>query len=189
MIRIRHALLAVSVVCTPALAQRGGGTGRERPRQTDADYRGMLANSPLALRLSNGDVEEMDPVRLLVDKRKDLKLTDDQQRQLKDLETKVKETNKPHFRQLDSLRQAMRPRAGEDPDVERARTALAREAVVGVVRAIRDNYAASLKEALPLLDAAQQPRADELLKKQAEKAEETLREKLGGRGGRGGYLN
>lgn len=178
-------VLTLSLVSS-AEAQRGGGTGRERPRQTDANYGAMLRESAIALRLSNGDVEDMSAVKLFIDKKKDLKLSDAQLTQLKAIEEKTKEANKPHFKMLDSLRQAMRFRAGADSLAERARTGMAREAVVGVVQTIRDSYGAALKEAMPLIEESQKPKADELLKKLAEESDETLREKLGGRGGGGG---
>jgi ribosomal protein L7/L12 len=190
MIHTRHAATLIAVLTfslvSSADAQRGGGgggSGRERPRQTDANYGAMLRESAIALRLSNGDVEDMDGVKLLIDKKKDLKLSDAQLTQLKAIEEKTKEANKPHFKMLDSLRQAMRFRAGADSLAERARTGMAREAVNGVVKTIRDSYDAALKEAMPIIEESQKPKADELLKKLAEETDETLREKLGGRGG------
>lgn len=178
MIVRRVLILALVVSPLVASAQRRG---------TRSNFDEMIAASPIGLKLSNRDVEEMNPVRLLVDKRKDLQLTDDQLKALKEMDGKVREQNKPHLKVLDSLRSAMRPRAGADAEMERVRAMVTREEVVGVVRVIRGNYAAALNEALALLDATQAPKADELLKKQAAKAEETLNENMGGgRSGMGG---
>lgn len=179
------ALIALAIISTAASAQSGAdqkrGTGRE------ADWGAVLKDNRVGMRLSNGDVEDMDPVKRLADKRKDLKLTDEQHKQLRDIQAKTKETNKPLFKQLDSLRQAMRPRAGFDEDGDRARMALAREAASNTVASIRANYAASLTEAKPLLTADQTPKADELLKKQSDDAAETLMKEMGpGAGGGGG---
>jgi Spy/CpxP family protein refolding chaperone len=179
--RICLALIALVALAPTADAQR-----RQRG-EPDANYDAMLRESKIGLKLSNGDVEDMDPVKRLVDKRKDLKLTDEQQKQLKDIQAKTKETNKPLFKQLDSLRQAMRPRAGFDEDADRARMGLAREAVGQTVASIRANYDASLTEAKPILTAEQVPKADELLKKQSEESAETLMKEMGpGMGGGGG---
>jgi Spy/CpxP family protein refolding chaperone len=169
----RYALLILALFATGASAQR-------RVRGDPVDFDKMARESKVAMKLSNGDVEDMDPVKYLIDKRKDLKLTDDQQKQLKDIQAKTKETNKPLFKQLDSLRQAMRPRAGFDEDADRARMGLAREAVGQTVLGIRQNYAASLVEAKPLLTTEQAPKAEEFLQKQNEEAEETLRREAPG---------
>jgi Spy/CpxP family protein refolding chaperone len=182
---IRIALIALAVISTTVTAQSGvdqkRGTGRE------ADWGAVLKDNRVGMKLSNGDVEDMDPVKRLVDKRKDLKLTDEQLQKLKDIQAKSKETNKPLFKQLDSLRQAMRPRAGFDEDADRARMALAREAASNTVINIRANYATSLTEAKPILTADQMPKADELLKKQSDDAAETLMKEMGpGMGGGGG---
>jgi hypothetical protein len=178
-------LLVLALIATPVLA--GAQRGR-RDRGTKADFDGMISNSSVGLKLSNGDVEDMNPVKLLVDKRKDLKLTDDQQKQIRGMVDALKESNKPNFKALDSLRSAVRPRAGEDESVEQIRTRMAMESVPPVVQTIRDSYAAKLPEALALLDDTQKARANELVAEQEKKAEETLMEKMGaaGRGGRGG---
>lgn len=64
------------------------------------------------VKLSVGDVEEMNPVRLLVNKRKDISLSDEQLKQVKDIDGRLKELNKSHVKALDSLRTASRPRTG-----------------------------------------------------------------------------
>jgi len=195
MFRPGHAVLVLALAvlsARTATAQRGGGGGSARGMGGDEDRFGkskeVAAGSMIAVKLNVGDVEDMSPMRLLIDKRKDLKLTDDQLKQVKEMDAKLKETNKPHLKAFDSLRVAMRPRTGPgvDQDVERARAMMTRDELGGVLKAIRGNYDASLKEALLLLDATQAPKADELLKKQAAESEKTIRENLGGGGGRRG---
>ncbi len=174
-------LLALALLPSVALAQRG------RDRGTKADFDAMIGSSPVGLRLSNGDVEDMNPVKLLVDKRKDLKLTDDQLKQIRAMNDALKESTRPQFKVLDSLRIAMRPRAGADEEVERVRIQLARQDVMDLVKAIREGYDAKLKEAVALLDESQKAKADELVARQAKDAEETLAKALGGgRGAMGG---
>lgn len=193
MTHIRNTAIAVALTASAAslaLAQRSGGYGGDKKGSKTMDA--IIRESPVGLRLSNGDVEKMSPIRLLIDKRKDLKLTDDQQSQLKSMDEALKAENAVHFKALDSLRSEIRPRAGADAETERIRTQIARETVVGAVKVIRGNYAASLKGAIALLDDTQKPRAEELLAKQAADAEKTLQEKLGagrasgGSGRRGG---
>jgi hypothetical protein len=175
--------LLVALVLVPSLAaaqRRGGGFGKtEGP-----NYDGPGANNP-GLQLSNGDVENMSPLKLLIDKRKDLKLADDKVKQIKDLESKLKETVQPSFKALDSLRREMRNSGRGDED--RSRMMSARNHVMTVVTDIRTAYDASLKDALPLFDEEQQKKANEMLDKQRTESEDVLKEKLGGgRGGRRG---
>ncbi|HET9729689.1 MAG TPA: hypothetical protein VFR41_09730, partial [Acidimicrobiia bacterium] len=72
--------------------------------------------------------------------------------------------------------------AHDPTDDDRARMTAARRAAAFTVGTIRENYAAALKEALPVLDETQQKMAGDLVEKQNADAEAMLRDKLGGRG-------
>jgi hypothetical protein len=187
MLTIRR--LALSLILIPAMAsaQRGsgggggsGGSGRVRG-DPNADWK-SIAGSSEGIKLSNRDIENINPVKLLIDKRKDINLSDDQLHRVKDLDAKLTEKNHDSFTALDSLRRLTKPPAHEPNDDERARMMAARGAVASTVATIRDNYAASLTEALQVLDETQRKSAAELLDKQRTEAEAMLREKLGGRG-------
>ena len=141
-----------------------------------------LGKRPSGIQLSTRDMENISPLKLLIDKRKDLKLTDDQLRQLKDLEGTSKDQNQPLLRALDSLRKESRPSTRPSDD-DRTRMMSVRREVTGVVKDIRTNYDASLKDALAVLDESQRTTANGLLQKQSEEAERMLGEKLGGRSG------
>jgi len=182
MLSRRLAAFALVLIPAVASAQRGGGRG-SYGGDKQANYDGMRGSASM-LQLSNRDVEDISPIKLLIDKRKDLKLADDRVKQLKDLEGKLKDKNEPSFKALDSLRKVMKPSAtpGED---DRTRMMAARSGVVSAVAEIRANYDASVKEVMPLLDETQQKTANDLLQKQSEDAEHMLAEKLNGRGGRG----
>ena len=189
----RIALLALVVLSSVAGAQRGGGggggggaSGRGMGGNEDrfGKSKEIAAGGASGVKLSVGDVEDMNPVRLLVNKRKDISLSDEQLKQVKDIDGRLKELNKSHVKALDSLRTATRPRPGTDAEVERIRVAVARDAFGAMVQSIRGNYDTALKEALSLLDATQASKADVLLKKLGEDTNETLRDKMGGGGGR-----
>lgn len=184
----RFALLALMALSSAVQAQRGGAGGSARGMGGDEDRFGkskdVAAGSASGVKLSVGDVEEMNPVHLLIDKRKDIKLSDELLTQVKDIDGRLKELNAPQFKALDSLRTATRPRAGVDAEVDRIRVAVARDALGAVIQVIRRNYDASLKDALQLLDASQAAVADPLLKKQSDASNQTLRDKLGGGGRR-----
>lgn len=147
-----------------------------------ANY-GDNRSSASMLQLSNRDVEDISPIKLLIDKRKDLKLADDRVKQLKDIEGKLKDKNEPSYKALDSLRKVMKPSSTPNED-ERTRMLAARSGVMAAVADIRANYDASLKDALAMLDADQQKAANELVQKQTADAEQMLQEKLNSRGGR-----
>lgn len=132
--------------------------------------------------VKQSDLEQFSAVKLIMDKRKDLKISDDQLKLIKDLGQKEEATNESLYKQVDSLRMAMRKRAGEDTLLERARTTLARQELMTVVRQIRSNYDSTFSSCLPLLDESQRKAATELVEKEREDAEEDLRKKLGGRG-------
>jgi len=135
--------------------------------------------------LTARELEEQSPIRLLVDKRKDLKLSDEQVGKLKDIESRLKEKNGSLLRIVDSVNREMKPpRGGEVTDEYRTKIGNLREELLGAIKDERTSKDASTKEALPLLDEEQQKKANELLEKQAADVAKTMRDKLGGRGGR-----
>lgn len=182
MFRQTVGLLALALLPTIASAQpRGGrsmGTGKE------GNYDEMTKGIATGPKLSSRDVENMSPLKFLVDKKKDLKLTDDQQKQFKELDGKVKEQNAPLLKSVDSLVKVMKPTSSVPSAEDQVRVVLAREALMKAIGEIRTNYDASVTTAMPTLDDAQKGTAKELLEKQRKENEDTLREKLGGGGPR-----
>jgi hypothetical protein len=177
----------ISLLLIPSLtsAQRSGGGGGRTRGDKDVNWDEIRKGvGGAGLKLSNKDVENISPIKLLIDKRKDLKLSDAQTNQVKDLESKVKQQNEPFYKTLDSLRGVLKEPAGSGgpSDEYRARMALAHDGAAEAVRSIRENFSASLKEALALLDESQQKAANDLVAKQQSEAEEMLQDKLGGRG-------
>ena len=178
MLHRKLAVLAILLLPATADAQR-----RTRGEKT-ANWDEIEKSSAAAPRFSTKDVEEFSALRIVVEKRKDLKLNDDQAKQLRDLTKQEEEALKPRLTVLDSLRLAMRVRPGEDPDLERARTTLARQEVLRVIDEIRTGYDSTFKVGLPLLDEGQQKSAQDLVQRERQDREQDLRDKIGG-GGRG----
>src|SRR5215510_8392443 len=89
----KRTFLLAGLLLLPTIAsaqRRGSGSfGRDE----GANYGGPGAIP--GLQLSNGDVEDMSPIKLLIDKRKDLRLSDEKLKGIKDLEDKLKEKVKP----------------------------------------------------------------------------------------------
>ena len=183
----RFAGLILIVVPTLVSAQRGGGGGGggSTRGEAKANWNQIGKDGGAGLKLSNGDLEDISPIKLLIDKRKDLKLSDAQLKQFKDLETAQNAKNETYFKALDSLRKDMKMSA-KPTDEERARMMSARGSVMEVVGSIRMNYDATATSATALLDDTQKKTATDILDKQTKEAADMLREKLGGPGGRGG---
>jgi len=178
------ALLSLVLVPAVALAQRGGGGSSRVRGDPKADWN-SVENANKGVKLSKGDLENTSPVKLLLDKKKDLKLSDDQVNKLKELEAKLKDANEPSFKALDSLKRLAQPplHSGDPKDDERDRMMAARRALGAVVGTMRGNYESSATDAMAILDETQRKTAADLLTKQKEEADDMVREKLGG--GRG----
>jgi len=129
------------------------------------------------------DVEDQSPIKCLIDKRKDLKLTDAQLSQLKDSEGKLKDKNAPLLKAVDSLGRDLRSATSSQSDEARSRARNARMGLMTTLGDIRANHDASAKDAVAALDPDQQSKATELLEKQKQEMEKLLQERLGG--GRG----
>lgn len=171
-----HALVA-SLLLVPTLLI---GQGRVRGDK-EANWKEIGKASQSGMKLSNRDIENASPVHMLLEKRKDLRLTDEQANLCKTLDQSLEQKNESLFRALDSLRNEMKPalRASEEDD---ARKRSARGGVMAVLKEIRANQDASFQAALAALDESQQKTAAELLAKLKEETDQMLREKLGGRG-------
>jgi hypothetical protein len=185
-------LIAAVLVVLPAVAtaQRGGS------RAAAGRDPGLMDNSQQARGgvVNNGQIEDLSPVKLIIDKRKDLQLKDEQVKQVKDIESKMKKTNEPLFHVLDSLRNEAKPRlsgqsnvgadsrlrgsrsggdaagggGGGMSDEDRAKMRGAMQEAASVIKDIRTNFDAAAKEALGLLDQEQQQKANDLISKQNE---------------------
>jgi len=180
--------ILVALITIPAIAygQRSGGSGCSRVRgEPSADWKSVLGANSGGIRISNRDIENISPLKLLLDKHKDLKLSDDQVNRIKELQSKLAAENEEPFKVRYSLRRESQPPAREPTEEDRARMSGARRAFGATVQTIRDRYEAALKDALPALDDTQQKAAGELLDKQRKDADDMLHDKLGG--GRPGH--
>ena len=153
-------------------------------RDNKSSWDSIQKAAPSVPSISKRDLQSFSGIKLVVDKRKDLKLSDDQVKQFSDLSKTEDAANEGRFTKLDSLKLAMKPRAGEDAEIERARTSLAREELMTVIKEIRASYDSTFQVGLPLLDDTQKKSATQLLDRKHADAEEDLRSKLRGKRGR-----
>jgi len=171
---IRRLIITSALLVAPTvlLAQRGG--------RTQADKRTELMDKseiPKGLDIRVRDLEDQSPLHLLIDKRKDLNLTDAQLSQLKDAEEKLKEKNAPLYKSADSLIRATRL-TSTSSDGDKSRAQSARNTMTEVIKTLNESYDGARKDAVALLDAQQQPKANELLDKQKEEAEKFFRDRM-----------
>jgi hypothetical protein len=174
----RLAITALLFVPAISLAQRGG--------RTQADRKTPLFDkeeAPKGPTLRVRDIEDQSPLKLLIDKKKDLKLSDAQVSQLKDSETKLKDVNAPLYKAVDSLIRDMRTGSASPNDQAKAKLRDARVGLMDVLKELNKNYETPLNAVLTALDAEQQAKAKELLDKQRQDGDKMMREKLGGSGG------
>jgi len=165
-----------------AAAQRTRTQSDRRTEMFDKDS--SRQTPPAVLRVR--DIEDQSPIKLLIDKRKDLKLTDAQLSQLKDSEGKLKDKNAPLLKAVDSLVRELRYGMGSPSEDSRARARNARIGLMTTLGDIRTNYDASAKDALATFEPDQQSKATELLDKQKQEAEKFLQERVGSGDRRGG---
>ena len=178
------ALLLLVPIAAEAQRRGGGGGGGGRGGGRRADFKNMGAgNMPISI--SNKDIESMSPVKVLLDKKKDLTLTDDQVKQLKALDVTLKTNNDTLWKAVDSLRKEMKVNNNAaNPQVEQIRVRGARTSMVEVIKALKESFDAAEPDALKVLTEDQQKTAGDLLEKHQAEAESMLQEKLGG--GKGG---
>ena len=176
---IRRIAVAVLLLPTLALAQRGGRTQADRKTPL-FDKEEMPKGPTLRVR----DIEDQSPLKLLIDKRKDLKLSDAQVTQLKESETKVKDTNAPLLKAVDSLIREIRSGSASPNDQSRIKVREARSGLMDVLKELNGTYDTPVKDVLTQLDPEQQSKAKELLEKQKQDGDKMLREKLSGGGER-----
>jgi hypothetical protein len=182
----RLTVVAAAVLLVPALAFAQSRGGRGMGGSKEADWNEVTKDIPKGPTISGKDFAEASPLAMLLDKKKDLKLTEAQVGSITEAETKLQSDNAARFAIVDSLKKAMKPSIAPTAEDE-ARVALSREAMMGVVRDIRGSFDAASKASVGSLDADQQKKAEELLGKHAEKMQKMLREKMGGGGpGMGG---
>lgn len=176
----RFAAVLVALALPALVAAQGGGSDRIPRRGTaPPDYDRLVAGAGAPNQLTNRDLEWMSPFRHLMDGKKELSLSEDQLRRLKEMADALRAKNAPQFGELDSLRKEMKP-SDAVPEVERIRVRGVRQAFVDVVRSVRSTHDAAEPDALAVLNEDQRKAAVVLLERARDSDDELLRRKLGG---------
>ena len=153
----------------------GGGTGRSySPPNPSAD-----------------DVEKQDPVKLLLDKHKKLKLDQNQIAQLNTIGAKLKQQNAPFYLLVDSLHKTFKMPSGgynrsSGSDGNRSGMMENRQMLFEALTQVRANDKAARDSAVLLLKEPQKKKAYDMLEKQLEASDNMMRGPGGEEGGMGG---
>jgi len=139
---------------------------------------------------SADDVEKSDPVKLLLDKHKKLKLDKTQIAQLTTLGASLKQQNMPYYQRVDSLHKTFKAPSGgftrsTGSDNDRSGMMENRQLFMETLTQLRQNNKAARDSAVVLLKEPQKKKAYDMLEKQLEESDKMLRGP-GREGGMGG---
>jgi hypothetical protein len=161
-----------------------GGRGGGRGGPVGMNRSGAVMNP------SAKDVEKQDPVKLLLDKKKKLKLDKTQVAQLTTLGASLKQQNTPYYLRVDSLHDTFKVPSGgftrsSGSDDDRAGMMENRQLFMETLTQVRQNNKAARDSAIVLLKDPQKEKAYDMLEKQLEESDKLMRGP-GGEGGMGG---
>lgn len=162
----------------------GGGMGGRGGR----GGRGGMARESAPMNPTAKDVEKQDPVKLLLDKHKKLKLDKTQIARLDTLRGQLRDQNGPFYLRVDSLHKTFKAPSGGGfrnmPDGDRASMMENRQALFETLTHVRENNRTARDAAVAVLKESQKEKAYDLLEKQLEESDKMMREPGGG--GEGG---
>jgi len=137
------------------------------------------------------DVEKHDPVKLLLDKHKKLKLDKTQIGELRTLGTSLTAQNAPYYQRVDSLHDTFKPpsfgegRRSSGSEEGRSGMMENRQLLYETLTQIRSNNKTARDSAIVLLKEPQKKKAYDMLEKQLEDSDKLMRG-AGRQGGMGG---
>lgn len=164
----------------------GGGMGGGRGGRGGP---GGMARGEAPMNPTGKDVEKQDPVKLLLDKHRKLKLDKTQIARLDTLGGRLRTQNGPFYVRVDSLHKAFKAPSGGGfrsmSDDDRASMMENRQALYETLTQVRENNRAARDGAVAVLTESQKQKAYDLLEKQLEESDKMMRPPGGGAGGAG----
>jgi hypothetical protein len=167
---ILAALVILPLGTTAAQRTRTGATSHQDAKYGDDD----IAKGPS---IRGRDLEDLSPIKLFIDKKKDLKLSDAQVDELRKANDALRQKNQPFYRAIDSLAREMKPPMNPSGEAE-ARIRDARHGLDDTIQSIRGSYDAAANDAMGSFDADQKAKATELLTKLKEDSDKRIRDKM-----------
>ncbi len=160
--RIALLLSLLMVVPSMSQAQRGGRTRSGATSRTDMFPSDQMRRRASAV--SSGKLRELDPLAILLDKHKDLALTDSQVTVLKTMDDQLGTLQKPAYHVLDSLDQEL-ANIGSDPTSDEQRHMQTVNTFLHMIaKNVRQQYDSVEKDAVTLMTDDQKKKADDVLK-------------------------
>lgn len=171
-------LLALLVLIVPATltaqrSRRGLGAGGGSA-EADKMIRDMAESPSLSK-----DLQKANPVEVLLDYKKDLKLTSDEEKALKTLNNSLKESVKPYLKTIDSVSREMKKKDAYAPT--QGQMVIGRQLTRESTDSVMTKYDAVSGEALAMIAEERRQAATELLQKEMEAQ---MGARRGSRGGR-----
>lgn len=174
---LRRTALFAALVLLPLATAAAQRTRSGATKHDDAAYADdNMAKGPA---IRGRDLEDISPIKLFMDKRKDLKLTDAQVEALKKSDAELKDRNQALYKAVDSLARAMKPSMNPSAEAD-ARVREARRDLDQTIGTIRSNYDMASVSVVESFDADQKTKATELLGKLKEDADKRIRDKMKG---------
>ena len=179
-------VLGSTVAAAQGYPRGGGGMGGRGGMGGGRGGPGMGGRPSAPPNPTAKDVQKQDPVWLLLDKKKKLKLDKNQIAQLTTLGAKLKEQNAPLYTRVDSLHDTFKAPSGgfqraSGTEDDRGAMMENRQMLFETLRQVRENNRAARNDAIALLKESQKKKAYDMLEKQLEKSDEMMR----GPGGEG----
>lgn len=174
------ALALLVIIPATSFAQRagaggGGGFGKMGAGGSAKDADRMIRDNADSPSLSR-DLEKANPIEILLDNKKDLGLTDAEQKELKSLRNVVKDSTKTFFKTIDSTQREQKKTGGYAPTS--GQMLILRRVSREAADSVRSHYVRAAQEALLKLTEEHRQPATDLLKKEID---ELVAARRGGR--------
>ena len=160
--RVALVLSLLMVAPTLSMAQRGGRTRSGATSRTN-----MFPSDQMRSRATNvtsGKLRDLDPLAILLDKHKDLALTDSQVTALKTMDDQLGTMQKPAYHVLDSLDQELANVGSNPTSDEQQQMQTANTFVRMIATHVREQYDSVEKSAGALMTDDQKHKAGDVLK-------------------------
>src|SRR4051812_17320294 len=108
------------------------------------------------------ELDKQNPIAILLDRKKDIKLSDDEQKQLKSLNDMLKDSTKVYFKTLDSAQKEMK---NGGSDMAAGQRMILRSLLQQTSDSVTARYDAALKDAMGKIAAERHQAATDALEK------------------------
>lgn len=162
---MRRFVLAAAALCLVpglTLAQRGGGSRSKATSHTDMFPSEQMRQRVAAV--SSNKLRDLDPLAILIDKRKDVRLTDEQVAQLKQMHDQLDQVQQPVYHVVDSLNQKLANLGSSTSSDDQSRVQTTTSFLRLIAGTVRQRYDSVERDALGLLTEEQKQKAGDVLK-------------------------